>query len=105
LRAFRFPFVAMPQTVKGKTTVTLWGRTPTSKSGHVVIESKSGSKWKKVKTLSANSYGIFKASIAKPRGATSFKALLPNGSDQSAAFALATPKKSWHGKVFGFNTP
>jgi hypothetical protein len=104
LRAFRFPFVAMPQTVKGKTTVTLWGRTPNSKKAKVVIERKSGKKWKKVKTLSANRYGIFKARIAKPAGATSFKALLSNGSDQSAAFALKAPKKSWHGGVFGFNT-
>src|SRR5664280_1007714 len=101
LRAFRFPFVAMPQTVKGKTTVTLWGRTPTSKSGRVVIERKSGSKWKKVKTLSANGYGIFKARIAKPTGAKSFRARLSDGSDQSAAFALATPKKSWKGCVWG----
>jgi hypothetical protein len=104
LRAFRFPFVAMPQTVKGKTTVTLWGRTPAGKSGQVLIESKSGSNWKKVKTLSADSFGIFKARIAKPAGATSFKALLSDGSDQSAAFALKAPKKSWHGGVFGFNT-
>jgi hypothetical protein len=94
----------MPQTVKGKTTVTLWGRTPAGKSGRVLIESKSGSKWKKVKTLSANSFGIFKARIAKPAGATSFKALLSDGSDQSAAFALKAPKKSWHGGVFGINT-
>jgi hypothetical protein len=104
LRAFRFPFVAIPQTVKGKTTVTLWGRTPTSKSGKVVIESKSGSKWKKVKTLSANSSGIFKARVAKPAKAKFFRARLSNGSDKSADFALATPKKSWHGKVFGANT-
>lgn len=101
LRAFRFPFVAMPQTVHGKTTVTLWGRTPTSNSGHVVIERKSGSKWKKVKTLSANRYGIFKARIAKPTGAKYFRARLSDGSDQSAAFALATPKKSWKGCVWG----
>jgi Cellulase (glycosyl hydrolase family 5) len=104
LRAFRFPFVAMPETVNGKTKVALWGRTPTSKSGKVVIERKSGSKWKKVKTLSANSYGIFKARIAKPANTKYLRARLSDGSDQSAEFALATPKKSWKGKVFGVNT-
>jgi hypothetical protein len=104
LRAFRFPFVAMPQTVKGKKTVTLWGRTPAGKSGRVVIERKSGSKWKKVKTLSANGSGIFKARIAKPANTKSLRARLSNGSDQSAGFALTAPKKSWKGRVFGANT-
>ncbi len=101
LRAFRFPFVAMPRTVKGKATVTLWGRTPISKPGEVVIERKSGSEWKKVKTLSANRYGIFKARIAKPVNTKYFRARLSDGSDQSAAFALTAPKKSWRGCVWG----
>lgn len=105
LRAFRFPFVAIPQKVTSKTTVSLWGRTPTSKSGKVVIESKSGSKWKKVKTLSASSSGIFKARIAKPAKAKFFRARLSDGSDQSVEFALVAPKKSWQKKVFGANTP
>jgi hypothetical protein len=101
LRAFRFPFVALPQTVKGKTTVLLWGRTPTSKSGTVLIERKSGSKWKRVKTLKANRYGIFKVSISKPANTTSLRARLSNGSDQSAEFSLKAPKHPWKGCVWG----
>ena len=65
LRAFRFPFVALPQ-VSAKKSSVLWGRTPTSSTGNVLIERKSGSKWKRVKRLEANRYGIFKARIAAP---------------------------------------
>ena len=99
LRAFRFPFVALPNTTSGKTL--LWGRTPKSKSGKVFIERKSGRKWVKLKTLSANGSGIFKASIAKPAHTTLLRARLSNGSDQSAEFSLTAPKKSWTGCVWG----
>ena len=101
LRAFRFPFVALPQTVKGRSTVLLWGRTPTSKAGSVLIERKSGSAWKRVKRLNANSHGIFKSSIAKPAKTTFLRARLANGSDQSVEFSLVAPKKSWAGNPFG----
>jgi len=101
LRAFRFPFVALPQTSKRKSTVLLWGRTPTSSGGSVLIERKSGSKWKRVKRLSANRYGIFKASIAKPANTVYFRARLASGSGQSAAFSLEAPKKPWKGCVWG----
>jgi hypothetical protein len=101
LRAFRFPFVALPQTTKVKTTVLLWGRTPTSKAGSIAIERQSGSKWKRVKRLSANRYGIFKASIPKPANTAFLRARLTNGSDQSAPFSLKAPRKSWKGCVWG----
>jgi hypothetical protein len=95
LRAFRFPFVALPQVLKKKPYVLVWGRTPTSKKATVLIERKSGSKWKRVKRLSANRYGIFKISIPKPANTVYLRARLSNGSDQSAAFSLKAPKKSW----------
>ena len=101
LRSFRFPFVALPQTVKGRSTVLLWGRTPDSKKAKVVIERKSGSKWKTLKTVSANRYGIFQARIAQPANTASLRARLSNRSDQSSEFALKAPKKSWHGCPFG----
>ena len=99
LRAFRFPFVALPNTTSGKTL--LWGRTPKSKSGKVFIERKSGRKWVKLKTLSANGSGIFKASIPKPAKTVLFRARLANGSDQSAEFSLKAPKHPWKGCPFG----
>jgi hypothetical protein len=101
LRAFRFPFVALPQISKKKTTVLLWGRTPTSSAGSVVIERQSGSKWKRVTTLQANKYGIFKTSIAEPANTVYLRARLSNNSDQSAAFSLKAPTKTWTGCVFG----
>ena len=101
LRAFRFPFVALPQTSKRKSTVLLWWRTPTSSGGSVLIERKSGSKWKRVTSLNANRYGIFKASIAKPANTVYLRARLASGSDQSAAFSLEAPKKPWKGCVWG----
>jgi hypothetical protein len=105
LRAFRFPFVALKTTVKKKTTVLttmlLWGRTPTGKAASVVVERRTGRKWKRVKTLHANRYGIFHLRIALPAKTTSFRARLSNGRDESAAFEVKPPKHPWHGCVFG----
>ena len=101
LQAFRFPFVATPKIVKTKSIVQLWGRTPTSSAGSVVIERKSGSSWKRVETLKANRYGIFNASIPKPAKTSILRARLVGGSDQSAAFSLTEPKKQWTGCVWG----
>jgi hypothetical protein len=101
LRAFRFPFVALPQTTARTAPILLWGRTPDSKAAKVVVERKSGGKWKKVKTLSANRYGIFQARISRPANTTSLRARLSSGSDQSAEFALKAPKQSWKGCVWG----
>jgi hypothetical protein len=98
LRAFRFPFVAL---TKPKNKVFLWGRTPTSTAGNVLIERKSGGKWKRVKTLTANRYGIFTARISKPAKTTYLRARLSDNSDQSVAFSLFTPKNPWTGCVWG----
>jgi len=59
LQAFRFPFVALPS---GSGTL-VWGRTPTSTSGHVVVEQKVGGTWRLVVTLNANRFGIFQTTV------------------------------------------
>ena len=100
LRAFRFPFVALPQGKK-KTTVYLWGRTPASKKATVLIEGKTRGKWKPVKRLKANRYGIFKATIKTPAKTPTLRARLANHSDVSVPFALKAPKKGWKGCPFG----
>jgi hypothetical protein len=106
LTAFRFPFVAFPQS---KTSITIWGRTPGSKAGKVQIQRKSGSAWKLVKTLSANRYGIFRARLTKPAKTVYLRARLVGGSGTSIAFSLNAPKKVWKGCAFGSgcyqNTP
>ncbi len=98
LRAFRFPFVALRQP---KNKVLLWGRTPTSTSGNVLIERESGAKWKRVKRLKANRYGVFQARIDEPAKATYLRARLATGRDWSVQFSLQTPKKTWAGCVWG----
>jgi hypothetical protein len=102
LRAFRFPFVAFP---KKKNDVYLWGRTPTSAAENVLIERQSGSRWKLVKRLKANRYGIFQARVDRPVKTTYLRARLANGRDQSLPFSLKTPTKTWTGCVWGAPCP
>jgi len=98
LPAFRFPFIASRQPKK---MIFLWGRTPTSTAGTVLIERKSGAGWRRVKSLEANRYGIFTARIDAPARTTYLRARLADGSDQSAPFSLKTPKETWAGCVWG----
>jgi hypothetical protein len=63
--AFRFPFVAYP-TDKG---LSVWGRTPDSAAGKVMIQLQRGS-WRNAKILKANSRGIFTGLIPGRYGAS-----------------------------------
>jgi hypothetical protein len=57
LRAFRFPFVALPE--RGR--VVTWGRTPKSTRGRVVLERSFGrGRWGRLAALQADRYGIFR---------------------------------------------
>jgi len=98
LRAFRFPFVALRQP---KNKVLLWGRTPTSTAGNVLIERKSGAEWKPIGRLKANRYGIFTIRIDEPANTAYIKARLADGGDSSVPFALQAPRKTWTGCAFG----
>jgi hypothetical protein len=102
LRSFRFPFVAFPEK---KDIVYLWGRTPTSAAGNVLIERKSGAAWKVTTKLTANRYGIFHARIQNSGQSTYLRARLANGSDRSNPFSLIAPKKTWVGCVWGSPCP
>jgi len=65
MQAFRFPFVAF----RAPSRVRVWGRTPDSLGGPVLIEQKRGDDWRKVVTLTANRHGIFRRKVrAKRRG-------------------------------------
>ena len=55
LRAFRFPFVAFSKTGG----IDVWGRTPASKPGTVVIEQESSGGWRRLGDLTTNAFGIF----------------------------------------------
>jgi hypothetical protein len=61
LKAFRFPVVAF----RRDSGFYVWGRTPTSSRGKVVIELKSGRGWRRLGTLRANGYGIFARTFRK----------------------------------------
>jgi hypothetical protein len=59
LTAFRFPFVAYA----GGGRISVWGRTPTSKTASVAVEQRTGSRWTRVATLRADAAGIFSADL------------------------------------------
>jgi hypothetical protein len=64
LYAFRFPFVAYPESGR----LTVWGRSPTSSAGKVRVQLKRGKGWRTVKTLRAGSNGVFQARIPTSYG-------------------------------------
>jgi hypothetical protein len=72
VQSFRFPLVAYPA-ARGR--LTIWGRTPTSRSARVLIEQGAGTNWRALGTLSANRYGIF-SGLLRRRGSGSVRARL-----------------------------
>lgn len=91
LTPFRFPFVAY---LKAHGTVQIWGRDVTSDSQVVTIQERRGGsgKWTTAATVTANSYGIFKATLPLRVDFTySLRASAP-GSGNSAAFSLTVPR-------------
>lgn len=96
LTAFRFPFVAF---AKPQSSAFVWGRTPNSKAGSVLIERKSGSAWVLAKRLSANRFGIFKSTVKVAAKTTYLRARFAGSA--SLPFSLIPPKKTWTGCVFG----
>jgi hypothetical protein len=45
--------------------VTLWGRTPQSSAGAVVVERRTRGRWRRVKTLRADGHGIFRGRVSR----------------------------------------
>jgi hypothetical protein len=62
LTAFRFPVVAFAQ----RRGVYVWGRTPFGQPGTVVVEIKSGRRWRRLGTLTVGSTGIFARTYRTP---------------------------------------
>jgi hypothetical protein len=84
-QAFRFPFVALRQP---RQRVLVWGRTPTSRAGTVVIERNFRGGWARVAVVRANRHGIFTARVKDPKGG-SMRARF--GNQRSVGFALKRP--------------
>jgi hypothetical protein len=95
LRAFRFPFVALPE--KGR--VVTWGRTPNSTGARVVLERSFGRGWGRLAALQADRHGIFKRTW-KMRPGGYMRARLPTG-ELSLPFAV---KKTRDRRVCVFGT-
>ena len=70
LAAYRFPFVAFRQ--RGR--VLVWGRTPGSTPGRVVVERKARRRWVRVGTPRAGSGGVFTRRYAVPRSTSALRA-------------------------------
>ena len=84
IEAFRFPFVAFQQGSR----VYVWAHTPFGKRGSVVVQQMSTGRWKKVKKLRTDRYGIAQAVLkAKPVG--QFRALF--GREKSLPFSMQAP--------------
>jgi hypothetical protein len=87
LRAFRFPFVAFSN-VAG---IDVWGRTPSSQPGAVVVEQRSGTGWRRLGRLTTNAFGLFSARyVSKGKGALRAR-LVGSKGEVSQAFSLKRP--------------
>lgn len=62
--AFRFPFVAIRRGAK----LEYWGRTPAGRGGRVALQVRRGKRFRTLRTVRANSAGIFRGRIATHYG-------------------------------------
>ena len=81
LQAFRFPFVALPDGDR----LLVWGRTPDSKPGRVVVEQRTRSGWRRLATPTADRFGIF-SKVVTGHGTGDLRARLADG-DTSVPFS------------------
>jgi hypothetical protein len=70
--------------------VSVWGRTPTSRTGAVVVEQRDASSWVVVARLRADSAGIFSA-LVRPKGKGPLRAVFPAAKATSLPFSLVSP--------------
>ena len=87
--AFRFPFVALRQT----RSILIWGRTPTSTSGKVIVQYRSGSRWRNLTSANANGYGIFSKTLRVPYKKGYLRARFAG--EYSIGFSLTYVKDHW----------
>ena len=94
LTAFRFPFVAY---LHGA-TVSIWGRDTTSDQQRVTIQRRHGKdgRWRTVGYITANSSGIFQATMRLNATKADWVRALAPGSRKALAFSLAVPHPRIH---------
>jgi hypothetical protein len=86
LEAFRFPFVAF----RAGGRVSVWGRTPSGKSGSVIVERRAGNRWISVARLRADRYGIFSRRVSAP-ATSALRARHISPPEVSIPFSLTVP--------------
>lgn len=94
LTAFRFPTVGF----KRSNGIYVWGRSPTSTPGPVVVDIKVGRKWRRLGTVRANASGIFKKTYRTPIRKGYVRARF--GGENSLPFSL-TPVRDRYVNPFG----
>jgi hypothetical protein len=87
--AFRFPFVAF----KTRRGFMVWGRTPDSMPGTITIQWNKRGKWRTLKNVSANGYGIFSSGIRSHVSTKALRAFISSGGEVSRPFALKAPRE------------
>jgi hypothetical protein len=84
LTAFRFPFVAF----RTGGRVLVWGRTPGGARASLVVEQRSGNRWRRLASLRSDRYGIFQRKL-RTSGTGDLRAR--RGAAKSLAFSLKRP--------------
>jgi hypothetical protein len=86
--SFRFPFVAFRRAHR---RMLVWGRTPRSVPGTVVVEQSRRGRFVRVARLRTDRYGIFRRKLRRHRNG-SLRARLADGSVSSLPFSLKRPR-------------
>jgi hypothetical protein len=95
LAAFRFPFVAF----RAPGGITVWGRTPGSRPGPVVLHVKRGARWVRIGRLPANADGIFRGKVRLANRTGAVRATWRRS--RSVPFALVPPRAPRNIDPFG----
>ena len=88
LLAFEFPFVAYANNGR----VKVWGRTMDSAPHTVLIQRKVPAGWQTLKTIAADSFGIFQLTWSSSDTTHRYRAQISGGGDTSLPFSLRRPR-------------
>ena len=92
LRAFRFPFVAY-----AGSSLSFWGRTPSSGRAKVSIQLRLKGRWKQVRSVRADKDGIFRGRLKTRYGANrKGEARAVVGNHVSASFSMRPVRDFYH---------
>ena len=91
LTSFSFPFVAYPR----RRAVDVWGRTPTSRAGRVVLEQLTPRGWRRIGAVRADANGIFTGTAPLTAARGRFREPLVPPHDYYLAVLCDGPRDYW----------